>query len=544
MKKTMYVAGMIFLPFLILLVPQSVSAVTATITFSGSLYDTNSGTHTVTATPALNDLIVIVTANTGSVVSTAPTDNAQGGVYILVATALKVASADRISVFVRQSLIMDGVSTIFSAAPGTTTGGGLSVWRVSGQIRAGAEVVRQNAFQSNIASGTPAPVFTRTPVLQNPIIAAMFNGANPAAMTPRAGYTEDTDTGYATPTTGIETMRLASSETSATITWGSSSATAFGSVAIELYVDQTAYPSLIATTAESPGGNCANGGQKMTIGLDNGDGGGTAFDGILQAGEVDSTVYICNGTNGSNGANGVNGFNSLILTVSESPGLNCLTGGIKINTGLDNGDGGGTPRDGILQTGEFDAGPFYVCNGSPGIQGTTGPQGPPGPQGSPGFNSLVKITSESAGAHCTYAGIRVDSGLDNGDGGGTANDGILQSGEIDSTGYSCNGTPGANGANGHAALVSSAPESPGSNCANGGIKITSGTDLNDDTVLQVGEITNTSYACNGANGTNGTDGAPGAQGPAGQDARAWILFSMIASLSFLAIASAFQQRRK
>ena len=34
-----------------------VSAVTLTITFAGSLYDTVSGTHTVTATPALNDLI-------------------------------------------------------------------------------------------------------------------------------------------------------------------------------------------------------------------------------------------------------------------------------------------------------------------------------------------------------------------------------------------------------------------------------------------------------------------------------------------------------
>lgn len=65
--------------------------------------------------------------------------------------------------------------------------------------------------------------------------------------------------------------------------------------------------SLIAMTAEGPGANCANGGQKIDSGLDNGDGGGTANDGILQAGEIDATSYICNGAAGANGANGADG---------------------------------------------------------------------------------------------------------------------------------------------------------------------------------------------------------------------------------------------
>ena len=53
---------------------------------------------------------------------------------------------------------------------------------------------------------------------------------------------------------------------------------------------------------ESPGVNCADGGQKTESGLDNGDGGGTARDGILQAGEVDTTIYLCDGAAGAAGA--------------------------------------------------------------------------------------------------------------------------------------------------------------------------------------------------------------------------------------------------
>ena len=57
--------------------------------------------------------------------------------------------------------------------------------------------------------------------------------------------------------------------------------------------------SLISTTTESSGANCATGGLKVQSGLD------SDVDGVLDSTEVTATTYICNGSNGSNGSNGI-----------------------------------------------------------------------------------------------------------------------------------------------------------------------------------------------------------------------------------------------
>jgi hypothetical protein len=49
----------------------------------------------------------------------------------------------------------------------------------------------------------------------------------------------------------------------------------------------------------------------------------------------------------------------------------------------------------------------------------------------------VAIVSEPDGSNCTYGGVKVTSGLD------TNRDGILAAGEVTSTTYVCNGAPGA-----------------------------------------------------------------------------------------------------
>src|SRR5262249_7575717 len=66
-----------------------------------------------------------------------------------------------------------------------------------------------------------------------------------------------------------------------------------------------------------------------------------------------------------------------------------------------------------------------------------------------------------------------------------------------------------NGATGGTALVKQTPEPAGANCANGGTRIDSGTDANGNAVLDVSEISATSYACNGAPGPPGPPGTPG-----------------------------------
>lgn len=47
------------------------------------------------------------------------------------------------------------------------------------------------------------------------------------------------------------------------------------------------------TALEAAGSNCAAGGLMISVGIDNGDGSGTAGDNVLQAGEIDQTSYLC-----------------------------------------------------------------------------------------------------------------------------------------------------------------------------------------------------------------------------------------------------------
>jgi hypothetical protein len=238
---------------------------------------------------------------------------------------------------------------------------------------------------------------------------------------------------------------------------------------------------------------------------------------------------------------------------------------VKLEYGLD------ANANGVLDGGEINAAlTKYVCNGAVGATGATGSQGPAGatgatgPQGSTGAtgptgpqgpagtnglngtngtngqNSLVKTTTESAGANCTTGGVKLEYGLD-----ANAN-GILDAGEINSalTKYVCNGTTGAtgpqgatgvtgtqgtqgpagtNGTNGQNSLVKTTIESAGANCTSGGVKLEYGLDANTNGVLDAGEVNASliKYVCNGATGSTGATGpqgptgATGPQGPVG-----------------------------
>lgn len=180
--------------------------------------------------------------------------------------------------------------------------------------------------------------------------------------------------------------------------------------------------SLISTSAEPAGANCATGGLKINAGIDaNGNG-------VLDVAEVSSTNYVCNGTNGAAGSNG---RNSLIATTTEPAGANCANGGLRIATGLDaNGNG-------VLDAAEV-ASTAYACNGLNGAQGPQGPQGPTGPSGPTGptgLSTLGQIVPEPAGANCPYGGIKITGGLD------TNRNGVLDPSEVTATSYVCNGAP-------------------------------------------------------------------------------------------------------
>ncbi len=109
---------------------------------------------------------------------------------------------------------------------------------------------------------------------------------------------------------------------------------------------------LAITSVESAGTNCADGGLKIEVGVDdNGNG-------VLEASEVEHTQYICNGEDGQDGQDGADGSASpnTMLTSISSPAtsLGCTAGGRVIAQGLDNGDGGGITQNGVLESGEVD----------------------------------------------------------------------------------------------------------------------------------------------------------------------------------------------
>lgn len=193
-----------------------------------------------------------------------------------------------------------------------------------------------------------------------------------------------------------------------------------------------------------------------------------------------------NGTNGANGSNGANGISAVLKITAEAAGSYCANGGSRIESGPD------TNGNGTLEAGEV-TGTQYVCNGSTPVR------------------TLTATAVEASGANCATGGTRITAGAD------ANGNGTLEAAEVSSTAYVCNGATGATGstgstgatgatgANGLTQLLALAVEPVGSaNCTYGGTRITSGLDTNRDGALAAGEVTATSYVCNGS-GVNWTN---------------------------------------
>lgn len=163
---------------------------------------------------------------------------------------------------------------------------------------------------------------------------------------------------------------------------------------------------------------------------------------------------------------GPEGKKSLLDLVVEPKGENCSSGGFKVVSGID------INKNDILDTSEIQN-TKYICNGNN------------------GNNSLLNVIPESAGANCSSGGYKIKSGID------LNNNNILDSNEVQNIEYICNGDDGINGNN---SLMNIVPETAGTNCSSGGFKILSGIDLNKNNILDINEIQNTQYICNGDDG--------------------------------------------
>jgi hypothetical protein len=215
----------------------------ATGTDAGGTWNTTAGNKTVVATPALNDLIVVVHGMSGwaSGDDSTITDNnaGGGGTYHKIGTATTPLSngggtAGALWISVRNALISSATSTTFTATNTGDTGGGLTVLRFSGMTRTGSQAVKQSIGESTQTENPPTITFSATTDTSNPVILAVMGEDNPPALTSPTGFTEADDTGWATPTTGIQVCWDDAGNTATLFSWSGGALTDHNEIGLEL----------------------------------------------------------------------------------------------------------------------------------------------------------------------------------------------------------------------------------------------------------------------------------------------------------------------
>ncbi|MGE0870122.1 MAG: hypothetical protein AB7P03_16275 [Kofleriaceae bacterium] len=146
---------------------------------------------------------------------------------------------------------------------------------------------------------------------------------------------------------------------------------------------------------------------------------------------------------------------TLFATIEVPAGAGCSSGGVAIQSGVDD------DRDGILDATEI-TNTALTCNTAPGP------------------SSLVRVLGEPPGANCPYGGTAIATGLDD-DG-----DTVLDDNEVDATAFNCESAQ---------PLIRIDVELAGSNCTNGGTAVRSGLDFNRNDMLDDAEVSSTSYVC-------------------------------------------------
>lgn len=212
----------------------------ATVTNLGGLQiTTDAATYSVGPfTPAANTLIVVFAMLTGETSTDWTVTDDHAGTYTKIRRQVKNASADIMEVWIaNQRASAVATNWTYSHASGNATGSFMQIYSVSGMSRTGSAAVRSQGGQDNqAAAGTPAPALNQAALNGNPTITVIHNATNPPGTTAPSGWAVGAARGYNVPVTGSHSTFRNSGFTGTTITWGSTSVSAFSSVAIELLV--------------------------------------------------------------------------------------------------------------------------------------------------------------------------------------------------------------------------------------------------------------------------------------------------------------------
>lgn len=203
----------------------------------------NASTYATTSfTPVQGDLLVVLAAVSGTVTPTSPacTASANGITFTRIGSNVGVNSADLLFIFVANQLVGASPSSMTCTVDVTGdagTGCAEFVLAAVGMEATGSAAVRQNASSANQAGPSSPTVTFSNPTRPNNPIVGLFGteAANPAAVTPPAGWFEDSgaDTGFNNPTFGAEYTYVNNGVATLSVVWGSSMST-YGAFAIEL----------------------------------------------------------------------------------------------------------------------------------------------------------------------------------------------------------------------------------------------------------------------------------------------------------------------
>lgn len=229
-------------------------AVTTAVTTNSTSYASGA------FTPAVGDLLLVYVVAGATTAAGALTGTGAGLTFSRITNALFNSNGDRIYAFVADKLVTAAASqtVTFDCTGDAADGSIIFVFRVSGLTRTGLLAVRQSGVVSNNAASTPAISFPAVALTGNPVSGCLGNVTNPATMTAPTGFTESAvagalgDVGYATPTHGGHAVYRDSGHTSATVTWGSASASVWGGIIVELDTSPPPLPQHVRDRANRP----------------------------------------------------------------------------------------------------------------------------------------------------------------------------------------------------------------------------------------------------------------------------------------------------
>jgi hypothetical protein len=214
----------------------------ATVTHEVGTADTGATPNTSGAfAPATGDLLVVFCVASATTETDATCVSSLGGGFTFTqfARATWTATPNQLYAFVADQLVSDTSSqTVTCDTPDDgATGTVIHVFAIAGMSRVGLDAIRQFAVQDGGAgSSTPAPAFSVSALTGNPTLGCVGNVTNPAGLTPPTDWTEPAtgDLGHANPNQGGACCYRNSGFTGTTITWGSTSASQFGAIIVEL----------------------------------------------------------------------------------------------------------------------------------------------------------------------------------------------------------------------------------------------------------------------------------------------------------------------